>query len=101
MSEQNEQALDQLEHEALIGEEARQLLENRIFKAAWDEAEKSILMQMEEVTFRDTEMHSRLVMALKILRTVRGSIEQAVQAGQAATVALRDPRAFGLFPRKK
>lgn len=100
MSDANDTQLDQLEHEALVGEEARQLIENRLFKAAWDSAEADVLSQMQEVSYRDTEMHSRLVTALKILKTVRSTIEGAVETGKNATIVLSEPRRFGLWPRK-
>lgn len=101
MSDQNEAALDQLEQESIEGEAARQLIENELFKRAWDEAEADLSAQIDEVSLGDRESHSKLIIAIKILRTVRGSIEKAMVTGQNARIILSEPRRFGLFPRKK
>ena len=81
----------QLEKERIDGEAARQLLGNSQFKLAWESAENSILEQMSEVSMRDAEMHTRLIMALQILHNVRHHIETVLQTGEMAEIQLNQP----------
>ena len=81
----------QLEQESVDGEYARQLLNNRVFKQAWGAAEDSIISQMSEVKIRDAEMHTRLILALQILRSVKRHIEVVLETGEMADMQLRDP----------
>lgn len=81
----------ELEKERIDGEAARQLLTNKQFKLAWQAAENSILSQMADVQMRDTEMHTRLIMALQILHNVRHHIETVLQTGEMAEIQLNQP----------
>lgn len=82
---------EELEKERRRGEEARQLLNNKLFKEAFDAAHESVLNQMEEVSLRDVEMHTRLIVAKKTIRSVRSYIERIVQTGELAEMQLTDP----------
>ena len=82
---------NELEKERIDGEAARQLLTNTQFKLAWEAAENSILEQMSEVSMRDMEMHTRLIMALQVLHNVRGYIERVLQTGEMAEFQLNEP----------
>lgn len=84
----------QLEQERIDGEKARQLLGNDVFKAAWKSAEDSLIAQMQEVKMRDTEMHTRLILALQILSSVRRHIEVTLETGQMAELQLKEPNKF-------
>jgi len=81
----------QLEQERIDGEKARQLLENSVFKDAWRAAEASIVEQMADVKMRDTEMHTRLILALQILNSVRRHIQTVMDTGKMADIQLREP----------
>jgi hypothetical protein len=83
-----------LDKEVIDGEKARQLLSNEVFKAAWENAENSIISQMAEVKMRDTEMHTRLILALQILNNVRRHIETTMETGQLAEFSLKEPGKF-------
>ena len=85
----------QLDKERIDGEAARQLLGNSQFKLAWEAAENSILEQMSEVSMRDAEMHTRLIMALQILHNVRHHIETVLQTGEMADIQLNQPKVVG------
>jgi hypothetical protein len=91
--------IDELEQERIDGEAARQVLDNPAFQKAWAEAENSIVAQMADVKMRDTEMHTRLILALQTLAAVRRHIFTTMETGQLATVQLREPsvvsRVFG------
>jgi len=83
-----------LDKEVIDGEKARQLLSNEVFKSAWENAENSIISQMAEVKMRDTEMHTRLILALQILNNVRRHIETTMETGQLAEFSLKEPGKF-------
>ena len=91
---------EQLESERLKGAEARQLLENKFLKEAFDAAEKSILDQMDEVNLRDVDMHTRLIMARKTVASVRRYIERVIETGQMAELQLKEPNRVQQFFRR-
>lgn len=80
--------VDKLQTERIRGEEAKQLLENKIFREAIEAAEKSVLDQMDQVSMRDTEMHTRLILARRTVQAIRKYIEKAVQDGKYAVLEL-------------
>lgn len=84
----------ELEQEIVDGNEAKRVLENTAFKKAWEAAEISILSQMADVKMRDTEMHTRLILALQVLRGVRRHLETVFETGQMADMQLRQPSKF-------
>lgn len=77
-----------LNDERIRAAEAAQLLENPLFKQAFDAAEKSILDQMDEVKMRDVEMHTRLILAWQVLGIVKGEIARFVNTGDMAKMQL-------------
>lgn len=91
---------EQLESERIRAAEVKQLLSNKYFNEAFDAAEKSILVQMDEVTLRDQDMHTRLIMAKKVLNGIRRYMNQIVETGKLAELQLREPNKFrSLFGR--
>lgn len=84
----------QLEQEVIDGNEAKRVLDSSAFKQAWIAAEFSILSQMADVKMRDTEMHTRLILALQVLNGVRRHIETVLETGQMADVQLKEPNKF-------
>lgn len=91
---------EQLEAERLRGAEARQLLENKFLREAFDAAEKSILDQMDEVSLRDVDMHTRLILARKTVASVRRYIERVIETGQMAELQLQEPNRVQKFFRR-
>lgn len=91
---------DQLEREARDAGEVKSLLDNKYLKEAFGAAEKSILEQMDEVSLRDTDMHTRLILARKTLFAVKHYLESMIQTGEMANLQLREPNKFrNLFNR--
>jgi len=86
-----------LEQERIDGELARQLLDNQLFKQVWARAEQSIIDQMSEVKMRDVEMHTRLILALQTLHSVRRHIEIVMETGQMADMQLNNPGKVSAF----
>lgn len=91
---------EQLDSERIRGAEARQLLENKYLKEAFDAAEKSILEQMDEVSLRDVDMHTRLILARKTVASVRRYIERVIETGQMAEIQLKEPNRVQQFFRR-
>jgi len=89
----------QLEQERIDGEAARQLLNNPIFKRLWQEAEQDILAQMQAVEMRDTDMHTKLIFALKIFHQMKRHVERTLETGEMATLQLNEPNKHKAFGR--
>lgn len=91
---------DQLEQEQQRGTEARQILNNKYLKEAFEAAEKSILDQMDEVSLRDDDMHTKLIIARKTVSAIRRYIERVVETGEVAKLQLDKPGIVrGMFKR--
>lgn len=88
---------NQLESEHLRGAEVKQLLENKYLKEAFDAAEQSILSQMDEVSLRDTDMHTRLILARKTINSVKRYLQQVIETGQMADIQLHEPNRVQRF----
>lgn len=88
-----------LEREVIDGQEAQRVLNSSAYKAVWEAAELSILAQMAEVKMRDVEMHTRLIMALQTLTSVRNQLKTMLETGKMADIQLKQPnkisRVFG------
>lgn len=89
-----------LESERLRGADVKQLLENKYLKEAFDAAEESILSQMDEVSLRDTDMHTRLILARKTINSVKRYLQQVIETGQMADIQLSEPNRVQKFFRR-
>lgn len=83
-----------LQQERIRGADARNLLDNPLLKEAFKAAEDSILEQMDDVSMRDTDMHTRLILARKVLNSVKRYIERVVETGQLADLQVNEPNRF-------
>lgn len=88
---------NQLEAENIRGAEVKQLLENKYLKEAFGAAEQSILSQMDEVSLRDTDMHTRLIIARKTINSVKRYLQQVIETGQMADIQLNEPNRVQRF----
>lgn len=88
---------NQLESERLRGADVKQLLENKYLKEAFDAAEQSILSQMDEVSLRDTDMHTRLILAKKTINSVKRYLQQVIETGEMADIQLNEPNRVQRF----
>jgi len=88
-----------LEQEVIDGHEAQRVLNSAVYQKVWEAAELSILAQMAEVKMRDVEMHTRLIMALQTLTSVRKQLQVMLETGKLADIQLKEPskisRVFG------
>lgn len=72
------------EERQLRGNEARYILENEVFKDAFEMVEASIINQMREVKSRDTEMHSELIRRLQTMKAIQRALVQTMETGKLA-----------------
>lgn len=64
--------------------EAQQLLSNPLLQGAFVAAESAYIQQMRQVDLKDTEMHTRLVLALQISNAVARHLWLLIQEGEVA-----------------
>lgn len=76
------------ESERLRAAEVAQLLENKFLKEAFDAAESSILEQMDEVSARDVEMHTRLILARQSMNSIKAYLYRVIETGELAKLQL-------------
>lgn len=69
--------------------DARLILDHDIYKDAWTAAERALAAQRRKVALKDTEMHTRLIMAEQVLDSVRRYIEDVVNTGRLADIQLK------------
>ncbi len=61
--------------------EAQHVLENPLFKAAFDEMRAGIINQIHIVAVNDVETQHELVLMLQLLESIKGRIEQHIHTG--------------------
>lgn len=72
------------------GHEARQLLDNKLFKAAFELTEAGIVDAMRRVPMGDTHGQQTLILSLQVLAKVRGYVVEAFQTGQLAEISKQE-----------
>jgi hypothetical protein len=68
------------------GEEARQLMENRIFRQAVEKVEENIVNAMKRAAVNDEVLCNRLVISLQLLNQIVKGIETVIQTGKMAEI---------------
>ncbi|MDE1828257.1 MAG: hypothetical protein KGH65_03805 [Candidatus Micrarchaeota archaeon] len=86
-----------LDKEKIRGNDANFILNHDIFREAWKSAEDGLAKARVKVALKDTEMHTRLIMAEQVLDIVRKYIEGVVQTGQMADMQLKAKPRFNVF----
>lgn len=77
------------EHETRRGADARFILDHELYKEAWSAAEEALAQQRRKAALKDTDIHTRLIMAEQVLVSVRRYIEDVVNTGKMAEIQLR------------
>ena len=80
--------------------EAQQLLNNSYLKAAFEAVEKSVLDQMDEVSLRDVDMHTRLIIARKTIHAVKRFLERHIETGELAKLQIEKRGVVSRFINK-
>lgn len=84
----------ELERERTRGNDAAYILNHALFQEAWDAAKASLERQRLKIGLKDTDMHTRLIMAEQILATLKHYLENVLQTGKMAEVQLEKPSRF-------
>jgi hypothetical protein len=74
--------------EAQLGEQAKQLLANPIYRKAFDDVRQGILNAWEKAPVRDLEGQQHLKLMLKLLNDLEGNIRQAADTGKLASIQI-------------
>ncbi len=82
------------EQEARRGDEAKLLIENPLFVEACNQLDAELRLLRERVPMRDTEMHTRLVLAEQVQAKVLDYLKAVVMSGEAAKLTLRERQSF-------
>lgn len=80
--------MNQLDTERIRAAEVAQLLENKYFKEAIDAVETSILDQMDQVSARDAEMHTRLIITRQCMNALKAYLHRVIQTGDMAKMQI-------------
>jgi ABC-type uncharacterized transport system substrate-binding protein len=86
-----------LEKDQRSGGDAQFILNHDIFKDAWKAVEDALKAQRLKIGFKDTEMHTRLVIAEQILDMVKKHIENVVATGKLSELQLRQKPKFAVW----
>lgn len=78
------------EQEAQRGAEARRILESPVFIEAVNALDRELRMARERVPVKDTDMHTRLILAEQVQAKVLDYLRGLMLAGDAAELVLRD-----------
>lgn len=87
-----------LERDAKRGADAQFIIGNELYKEAWSAAEEALAQQRRKVALKDTDMHTRLIMAEQVLVSVRRYIEDVVNTGKMAEIQLRQNNSARRWP---
>lgn len=87
----------ELEQEQRKGGDASFILNHDIFKEAWKAFEDSLRAQRIKVGIKDTDMHTKLIMAEQTLNVVKKYIEDVMNTGKLADVQLQTKSRFKVF----
>lgn len=85
----SEEMSDQLRNEAILGEEAQQLLDNKVYKQAIAAVEDGLIRAIKQSALGDESTHHRLAISLQLLGQITKHIETAVQTGKMAEFQLK------------
>ena len=78
-----------LEKDQRSGGDAAFILNHDIYKNAWTSFEEGLSAQRKAVGIKDTDMHTRLIMAEQVMHIVRKYIENVMNTGKMAELQLR------------
>jgi hypothetical protein len=79
------------EQEIRRSADARFILSHDLYKEAWNATADALTQQRRKVALKDTDMHTRLIMAEQVLDSVRRYIEDVVNTGKMAEIQLKRP----------
>lgn len=72
--------------EIFRGEQAKNIIENRIYKESWQKVREGIITAWESAPVRDKEGQHELKLMLKCLKDVQNYMENVVMTGKMAKI---------------
>lgn len=78
------------QEEVTQGEAAKQLLDNPLLKAAFDEVEKNLVRTIKASPLGDEKTHNRLAIALQLLQQIEKAITIHIETGKMAQMQVND-----------
>lgn len=82
--------------EIKTGEQAEKILDNAVFKDAYNAVEQEIIDAIGASALGDEKTHNRLAIALQIHRQLKKKLTDKVQTGKMAKLQVEDKR-FKVF----
>lgn len=77
------------------GDRAKEILENEVFIAAFDDIEAEILSQWKTSPARDEAGREKLWMLLSLMQKLKATITQSLETGKLARLELEHQRTIG------
>lgn len=87
---------DKTLNEIKRGEQAEKILENEVYKDAFNTVKSNIINAMNVSALSDERTHNRLVIALQTLNQIEKSLADVMQTGKMAKLQVEDRR-FKVF----
>jgi hypothetical protein len=66
------------------GEDAKRILDDPLFKEAWDSVEKALVASLRTVPLTDAALEREIVRSIQLLYRVRGYVEDVLSTGKMA-----------------
>lgn len=91
---------DQLEREAARGQQAKDLLENELYKEAWDKVESAIIQKWKDCGIREKDSQLELKQMFHVLSEVKRYVQVVAETGKMAQIQLTRDSKVKTFARK-
>lgn len=78
------------------GQEATKLLNNPLFKEAFEKVKDGLVKSMETSPLGDKETHNRLVIALQLLAQIEKRVTEVAETGKMTAIQVNQKKFFGL-----
>jgi hypothetical protein len=74
------------------GERAAEVLNNELYKEAFDKVRDGIINSMASSPLGDAETHNRLVIAMQLLNQIEKSLKDVITTGKMSAMQTSDKR---------
>jgi curved DNA-binding protein CbpA len=74
------------------GGEAEKILNNEVYREAFNKVRNNIVDAMQNSPLSDDVTHNRLVIALQTLTQIEKALTDIMQTGKMASIQVQDPR---------
>lgn len=92
--------IDQLQREAARGQQAQDLLDNDIYKEAWNSVESAIIQKWKDCGIREKDSQLELKQMFHVLSEVRRYVQVIAETGKMAQLQLTRDSKVKNFARK-